>query len=255
MQDRACRFSVCVDAVFEGVPEVEAIRRVKQSGLDAIEFWRWWDKDLAAIRDCCSQHDVSIAAICTKFISLVDADKRNDYVTGVIDSAKAAAQLNCSTLISQVGDYLPGVDRQTQRESLVAGLVEVAPILEEAGITLVIEPLNDRIDHPGYFLVNSDEAFEIVEQVDSPRVKVLFDIYHQQISEGHIIERLIGHCEQIGHLHAAGNPGRHELTRGELAYPEIFRSLSQTNYEGFIGLEYWPVDDPISGLRTWADFK
>ena len=127
-------------------------------------------------------------------------------------------------------------------------------MLEASGITLVIEPLNELIDHLGYYLVRSEEAFQIIDQVGSPNVKVVFDIYHQQISEGQLIANITSNIDKISHFHAAGNPGRHELTRGELHYPSIFDAISATGYRGFVGLEYWPVGDASAGLReiaTW----
>ena len=85
-------------------------------------------------------------------------------------------------------------------------------------------------------------------------MKVVFDIYHQQISEGHLINHITSNIEKIGHFHAAGNPGRHELTRGEINYPEIFAAIRETGFEGYVGLEYWPVDDPVTGLRKVAEW-
>ena len=127
-------------------------------------------------------------------------------------------------------------------------------MLEEAGITLVIEPLNELIDHPGYYLVRSDEAFQIIDKINSPRVKVVYDIYHQQISEGQLIANLTANIDKIGHFHAAGNPGRNELTSSELHYPSIFEAIAKKDYQGYVGLEYWPLNDPVTGLRevaTW----
>ena len=122
-------------------------------------------------------------------------------------------------------------------------------MLEASGIMLVIEPLNELIDHQGYYLVRSEEAFQIIDEVGSANVKVVFDIYHQQISEGQLIANITSNIDKIGHFHAAGNPGRHELTRGELHYPSIFDAIGATGYRGFVGLEYWPVDDASIGLR------
>ena len=119
-------------------------------------------------------------------------------------------------LISQVGEFRQGVSRDDQEEALIAGLKAAAPMLEEAGITLVIEPLNELVNHPGYFLIRSDAAFDIIEEVDSPNVKVVFDIYHQQISEGNLIQNIVENIDKIGHFHAAGNPGRNELQFGEI---------------------------------------
>ena len=125
-------------------------------------------------------------------------------------------------------------------------------MLERAGITLVFEPLNDLVDHIGYYLVRSEQAFAIVDQVASESVKVVFDIYHQQISEGNVIRNAVDNIGRIGHFHAAGNPGRHELTRGELNYAEIFREIRESGYEGFVGLEYWPIDETEAGLKEAA---
>lgn len=246
------KLSVCIDAVFEGFDESEAIARVADAGINAFEFWCWWEKDLDRIIRARDEHSMTIAACCTRFVSLVDPKLRGDYLQGLRESIVAAQQLGCRTLISQVGDFRLGVPREDQHQSLVDGLTEAAPLLEAAGITLVIEPLNELVDHVGYYLVRSDEAFEIVDAVASDNVKVVFDIYHQQISEGHVIDRLTKRIDAIGHFHAAGNPGRHELTRGELHYPEIFAAIAATNYDGYLGLEYWPQDDPDAGLRQAA---
>lgn len=246
------QLSVCIDALFEGVDETEAIARVAEAGINAFEFWCWWEKDLDRIVSARDQHSMTIAACCTRFVSLVDPKLRDNYLQGLQESIVAAQQLGCRTLISQVGDFRPGVSREDQHRSLVEGLTEAAPLLQAAGITLVIEPLNELVDHVGYYLVRSDEAFEIVDAVASDNVKVVFDIYHQQISEGHVIDRLTKRIDAIGHFHAAGNPGRHELTRGELNYPEIFAAIAATNYNGYVGLEYWPQSDPVAGLRRAA---
>ncbi|MCC9600834.1 TIM barrel protein [Stieleria sp. JC731] len=241
--------SVCIDAVFEGVPKSEAIARVKSCGIDAFEFWGWWDKDLAEIEDAKAKHEMQIASCCTKFISLVNPAARREYLDGLAESIEAAKRLGCPTLISQVGDFREDESHEAQHDCLVEGLREAAPMLEQAGITLVFEPLNDLIDHIGYYLVRSEQAFAIVDHVDSPNVKVVFDIYHQQISEGNVIRNVVENVGRIGHLHAAGNPGRNELTRGELNYAEIFKAIRDTDYEGYVGLEYWPIDDPEKGLK------
>lgn len=245
--------SVCIDAVFEGKSFEEACRSVRQAGIPAIEFWSWWDKDLEGLLSEVQKNHLSVSACCTKFISLVDPSTREAYLEGLRDSIEAASRIGTSTLISQVGDFLPGVPGEEQHQSLVDGLIEAAPLLEAAGVTLVIEPLNELIDHVGYYLVRSEEAFEIVEKVGSPNVKVVFDIYHQQISEGNLIQNITRHIDKIGHFHAAGNPGRNELQRGEIHYPEVFRAIRETVYSGYVGLEYWPLDpDPIPSLSEVA---
>ncbi|MEC8553845.1 MAG: TIM barrel protein [Planctomycetota bacterium] len=242
--------SVCIDAVFEGQPAATAIDSVYEAGIRAFEFWGWWDRNLDELIELRDQHKMQIASCCTKFISLVDPVTRDDYLKGLEETLVAAEKLKVSTIISQVGDLRTGIDRQAQHDCLVEGLKEAAPMLEAAGRTLVIEPLNELVDHAGYYLIRSDEACEIVEEVGSSNVKVVFDIYHQQISEGHLIHNITQNIDKIGHFHAAGTPGRNELTRGEIHYSQVFEAIQSTNYDGYVGLEYWPVEPALEGLKT-----
>ncbi|MFW6171957.1 MAG: hydroxypyruvate isomerase family protein [Planctomycetota bacterium] len=244
--------SVCIDAVLGHMSCDDALRIVANAGITAFEFWGWWERDLPRLVAARDRHGLNVAACCTKFISLVDPNLRDDYLRGLEESIAVAHKLKCPTLISQVGNFQVGVTRAEQHDALVDGLKAAAPMLENAHVTLVIEPLNELVDHAGYYLASSQEAFAIVDKVASPRVKVLFDIYHQQISEGHVIHNITSNIDKIGHFHAAGNPGRHELTVGELDYPSIFAAIQATNYTGYVGLEYWPSQTPEAGLNEVA---
>jgi hydroxypyruvate isomerase len=245
--------SLCIDAVFGHLSFEQACQATAQANISAIEFWSWWDKDLSLLQAAVNHYNLSISCCCTKFISLVDANQRAAYLQGLTESIAVAKRLNINTLISQVGDFIDGVPREQQKQSLIDGLAAAAPLLEAAGITLVVEPLNELVDHQGYYLVKSAEAFDIIKQISSPNIKVLFDIYHQQISEGNIISNILDNIEYIGHFHAAGNPGRNELQYGEINYPEVFAAIKQSNFTGYVGLEYWPVaDNAILPLREVA---
>lgn len=246
------RPSVCIDAVFEGTPLGEACVRTKACGIDAVEFWCWWEKDFDAVTAALREQQLALSSFCTKFISLVDPAARGEYLEGLEASIAAAKTLGTNKLISQVGDFRPGIPRDEQQQSLIDGLRAAAPLLEAADIMLVIEPLNELVDHAGYFLVRSDEAFDIIDAVNSSNIKVIYDIYHQQISEGHLIHNITQNIDKIGHFHAAGNPGRNELTHGEIHYPKVFEAIEATSYKGYVALEYWPLRDPEEGLREVA---
>ena len=248
------KLSVCVDAVFEGQDIETALDVVSRCRIPAFEFWKWWDKDLDRVMKARDRFRLEIAACCTKFVTLVDPAKRNEYLDGLGESMAAAKRLDCPTLISQVGDFRPGVSREEQHQSLVDGLKAAAKLLQGTEIQLVIEPLNELVDHAGYYLIESGEAFQIIDEVKSPDIQVVFDIYHQQISEGNVLRSITSNIDRIGHFHAAGNPGRHELTIGELNYPNIFEVIKDAGYRGFIGLEYWPVLDIEAGLHRVADW-
>ncbi len=243
------KYSVCVDAVYMNKDIYSALEEIKSIGYTAFEFWTWWDKDLDALVSKKEELGLTVAACCTKFISLTDPTLREQYKQGLLESVEAAKKLGCNMLISQVGDDT-GEDAAVQATSIVEGLKSVVPILEQAGITLVIEPLNIKVDHKGYFLSRSEDAFDIVKRVNSKYVKVLFDLYHQQITEGDLLRNSVDNIKLIGHFHAAGNPGRAELQSGELNYPNIFAQLDKAGYEGYCGLEYFPTSEPPVGLKA-----
>jgi len=231
------RFSVNLNLFFKEQPLPRRIARAAALGFHEVEFWGWWDEDLAAIAEEAKQHGVRIAGFCTKFVSLVDRNRHPEYLEGLRQSLETARRLDCPMLISQVGQELPGLPREAQHQALIDGLRLAAPLLEKAGVTLTIEPLNLLIDHKGYYLSRSDEAFEIVRQVGSPRVKVLFDVYHQQITEGNLINNIRSGAEWIGHYHIAGHPGRGEIGSGEIDYRNVLRAIAETGYRGSIGIE------------------
>lgn len=242
------KISVCTDAVYMGMSLIEAVDEVKKAGIDAVEFWTWQDKDLDAMVQYKEKNDIQIAAFCTEFVSLVDKTVRQEYIEGLKRTIEAAKKVGCKCIISQTGAELP-IDRREQYSSLVDGLKACVPYLEESGIVLVVEPLNTRVDHEGYYLSRSDEAYAIMKEVNSPYVKMLFDIYHQQITEGDLIRRIQEYIPYIGHFHAAGNPGRHELYHSEVDYGKVFEAIKATGYDGYMGLEYFPLDEQSKGIE------
>jgi hydroxypyruvate isomerase len=249
------RLSVCIDAVFQEKNFLEAMKTVKETGYQAYEFWQWWEKDIKTIEKAQKALGLKAAAFCTKFVSLLDPVLRQDYIKGLKETLEIAKLLDCRTIISQIGYELKGVSREEQYQSVVSGLKGAAPFLERADTVLVVEPLNVLVNHKGYFLVSSWEAFNIIDEVGSPNIRVLYDIYHQQITEGNLISTISANISKIGHFHAAGNPGRHEITSGEINYSEVFRAIRKTNYEGYIGLEYHPQNDAAEGLKQVLDIS
>ena len=196
---------------------------------------------------------MEISALCTRFVNLCDASRHPEYLAGLQETIAVAQRLGCPTIISQAGNELPGVPREQHHAAIVQGLRQCAPMLEAAGLTLVLEPLNTTVNHKGYYLWSSQEGFDIVDEVGSPHVRLLFDIYHQQIMEGHLISHIVPNIDKIGHFHAAGNPGRHEITSGEINYVAVFQAIRATGYEKYCALEYKPaLPIPDSLQRSMA---
>jgi len=248
------KFSVCIDALFpaggQRWKEVNVYDRVAlavKHGARAVEFWSWWDKDLGLLEKARKDLGVVYGAFCTRQEGLVAESTREKYLAGLRESVAVAKRLGCETLIATTGDEIIGIPREIQHRNIADGLRLCAPILEESGITLVLEPLNTLVNHAGYYLWSSDEAAEILDEVGSPNVKMLFDIYHQQIMEGNIIARLTKYAGKLGHIHCAGVPGRHELNSGELDYGNIFAELDALGYDRYIGLELF-TDEPEKEL-------
>lgn len=247
------KYSVCIDALFGGRGSfLDAMKQIKGAGYQAIEFWTWWDKDIDAIAKAQKELDLDVATFCTKFINPGDKELQADYLKGLIGSIEVARKLSCDTLIAQAGwefeSFPKGITRKEHRKVFLDTMCKAADIMKKEQMTLVIEPLNPYVDHPGYHLSTSRDSFEAIDQIGSSNVKILFDIYHQQITEGNLLMNISDNIDKIGHFHAAGNPGRNEITKGEIHYKHIFEQISRLGYDKYIGLEYMTMDEPVAGL-------
>jgi len=244
------RFSVCIEMIFRELPFLDRIDAVAEAGYPAFEFWGWRRKDLNGILERKRRHGLDIATFSVDHKGrLVDHSTRNMFINGLKESLETAHKLECSTLLVTVGNEMPGVPRKKQHESIVECLREAAEFAEKAGVTLVLEPLNVLVDHKGYYLYSSREGFEIINEVNSPNVKILYDIYHQQIMEGNLIDTITKNIDLIGHFHVADVPGRHEPGTGEINYVNIFKRIENTGYGGYIGLEFKPLTNSKEALR------
>jgi len=148
------------------------------------------------------------------------------------------------------------IPRDEGAKNCVAGLKQIAPYAEKKGVTICLEHLNTRDGshpmkgHPGYQGDDLDEVAAVVRKVGSPRVKLLFDIYHVQVMHGDVIRRLEQQKDILGHVHTAGNPGRCELDDAqEIQYGAVLRKLVSLGYKGYVGHEFIPTRDPLAGLR------
>lgn len=171
-----------------------------------------------------------------------------------------AAEFGCPSVITftgmrktPAGEVIPD---DVGLANCVKAYKEIAGYAEEKQVTLCLEHLNSRVSthpmkgHPGYQGDHVDYCIDILKQVGSPRVKLLFDIYHVQIMDGDLIARIKQHHEWIGHVHTAGNPGRGELhIAQEVNYPPVMQTLVDVGYQGYVGHEFIPTMDPAVGLK------
>lgn len=197
-------------------------------------------------------HGLTIAAM-GGHGTIVDGLNRRENRDRILREISANLQLAASwgipNLICFSGSR-NGLSDEVGAEITAETLRAAAPLAEDAGVTLVLELLNSKVDHPDYQCDHTAWGVRVCEMVDSPRVKLLYDIYHMQIMEGDVISTIQSNHAHFGHYHTAGVPGRHEIDETqELNYPAIIRAVRSTGYDGYLGQEFIPTGDPVAALR------
>jgi hydroxypyruvate isomerase len=181
-------------------------------------------------------------------VSLVDPAHRDGFLADIRRAISAAKRLGCPRIILMSGDERPGVPRTEQYASVVEGMKRAGELAAKEGVTLILEPLNSLVNHPGYFMTSGVEGLKAVREVDNPHVKLLFDIYHQQVQEGNIIDTLSKNIQHIAVFHVADCPGRHDPGTGELNYANIYRAIAKAGFQGHMAMEYLPVGEQVASL-------
>lgn len=249
---------VLFDLFFKDLPIDQRIARIVATGWRQVETWKGGDaEELKAIGKACREQGAELVSIVMNFatekgVAPVCAANRAAFVERIDRYSDNALAAGCKAGIVTSGDRLSGVDYYRQKAAMVEALAAVADVAARKGFRLNLEPLNDKVDHPGYFLISREEAIDVARQVGKANVRVLYDLYHQQIMTGDHIAFLLDNLAWIGHFHAAGVPGRHELFTGEMDYPAVIRRVRAAGYKGCFGLEYMPQLPHEESLRkTW----
>lgn len=243
------RLTVCIEMFWPELPYAERVAQVAAAGLPAFEFWNYSDKDLPAIRAAAQANNLQVAAFVSEpGFALTGPTALQTHVDGVRRAAEAGRLLGASTLIVTAGNSIPGESDEMTRRRVLRKLRAMADAAQQEGVTLCLEPLNIHDDHPGYWLTTMAQAADLVEEVGLGSLKILYDIYHQQITEGSIIANLRKYAPLIGHIHVAGAPGRGNLVGGDLDYRTIFGAIDAAGYGGYVGLEFRPTGATADAL-------
>lgn len=263
---RGPRLSVRVEALFPTLSLPEQLRRVSDAGYQGFEFGDWRTQVPRVINAIKNQ--LSLDCVCLvgnrgvnpKGMGLCDPRERDGFLAEIRLSIDAAHRFESGKLVVLSGYRKPELSRQEQHESIVEGLKRAAALAEKSAITLIVEPINTLApveplnpngdNHADYFLDTTQEAVEIIRKVESPFVKILYDLYHAQIMEGNLIETIREHIAHFAHIHIADVPGRHEPGTGEIHFGNVFRAIAETGYQGFIGMEYVPKAEPMETLKA-----
>lgn len=202
----------------------------------------------ALVRD----HGLTISAIAGHASIPEGLNRRENHARierELVANIQLAAQWGIPNLICFSGNRA-GMSDAEGAEICAEGLRRVARTAENAGVTLILELLNSKVDHHDYQCDHTAWGVQVCKMVGSSRVKLLYDIYHMQIMEGDIIRTIREHHAWFGHYHTAGNPGRNEINETqELNYPAIMRAIAATGYQGYVGQEFIPIGEPVAALR------
>lgn len=177
--------------------------------------------------------------------------REGEFQDGVGKAIEYAKALGCPRLNCLVGKVPPGVALEKIRQTLIENLRFAAVALDKEGLQLLIEPLNDQ-DIPGFFLVRTKDALQLIQEVNHPNLYLQYDIYHMQIMEGNLTKTILNNLSRIKHIQLADLPGRHEPGTGEINFSHLFRVLDEARYEGWIGCEYIPSGKTEEGLK-WIE--
>jgi hydroxypyruvate isomerase len=230
----------------------DLLQHIAAIGYTAVEIWGR-DENFDTLCQAAQRHGL-------RLVSMIGHDSLDNGLNNranhdrIETELKASIDLAADTgmlgIICFSGNHIPGLSEADAIAATADGLRRIAPYAEAKGINLNLELLNSKIDHKGYQCDHTAWGLQVVEKVGSPRVKLLYDIYHMQIMEGDIIRTLETHTDAIGHIHTAGNPGRNDLDdHQELNYAGICRALAATSYNGYVGHEFRPKGDIIAALR------
>jgi len=245
---------------FGPVPVLEALENVARIGFDTCDNFPWRDPaEFAVYRQGLERFGLGAGVlVVNKFpdvnalgCSLTDAADRDGFRHQLQCCIAAAQAAHCGRLEVLSGNTVLHLSRAEQMKNCVQALREAVPILEEHGMTAVVEMLNSTQEHPGYFLDTVRDSLELIDRVGSPRVRLLFDIYHVQLGEGNIIRKLQDHVGYIGQVHFADVPGRHEPGTGEINFRKVFQAIYEMGdrYTGYVTAEYEPTDYTFRDLR------
>jgi hydroxypyruvate isomerase len=179
---------------------------------------------------------------------MVDPAQRDNFLADVRTAIGYARKLEIPQIILMSGNEIPGRSHEEQYRSLVEGAKRAGDLAANTGITLIVEPLNSKVDHKGFFLTTCTEGLKLVREVDNPHVRLLFDIYHEQVQQGNVIPTLTEAAPYVAVFHVADSPGRHDPGTGGIDYASIYKAIQKTGFAGFVTMEYLPVGEQIDSL-------
>lgn len=246
-------FSVMLWTLEKQFPFERCVEIAAEAGYNGVqlvgEFQKWTAEDTQRIMSRIHSSGLVVDSMSGVRAGFSAASDTDIFISQLKDQLEAAKRLACPQIIllsgKRAADLSPGAQMQTSVENLK----RAADLAANDHIEIVIEPI-DALENPTIFLQTVTDAFEIVAQVGRPNVKVLYDFYHEQRGFGNLIEKLVNHIDQVGLVHIADVPGRHEPGTGEISYANIYRELADLHYDRFIAMEFYPTGNAVDSLKN-----
>jgi hydroxypyruvate isomerase len=250
------KFAVNVEMWFTKLPFLERIRKSAELGFPAVEIWPVTGRNVDEIAATAHDAGLEIAQFTAwGFTPGMNEPKYHPAVEQAIrDACVAAKKLKAKKACVVAGNDVPGMSQEEMHQNVITALKLVAPIAEDNDLTLILEPMNIRVDHKGHCLYGSAPAIRICNEVGSTHVKINWDLYHMHITEGD----LCGHlregfaAKQVGYLQLADHPGRNEPGTGEVHYNRVLKEAYDLGYRDFVGLECRPLGDEVTAAKRVA---
>jgi len=245
--------SVMLWTVYRDLPFEQRLEKVAEAGYHAVElvgeFKDWKKQDFAGARRKKRELGIEFDGTTGVWQPLADASAREVFLKSLREFIPTMRELECTRLIMQTGNTIPGLSRNEMHANCIETLKRGGEIAAENNIELLIENI-DPEENPKYFLTLSAEGFDIVRSVGNPRVKFLYDFFHEQIAAGNLIAKLEKNIDLVGLVHVADVPGRHDPGTGEIYYPNIFRKLGELGYSRYVAMEFMPKGEAVPALRA-----
>lgn len=247
------KISLMLWTVFNHMPFEQRLEKAAEAGYHNVElvgeFEEWSDADYQNVARKRRELGIQFDATGGLRRSLTDPAQRDAFLAEVKGILPAMDKLECPALIVLTGNKVPGMSHEAQHASCVEGLKRAADIVEPKGYKILLENI-DPEENPKYFLTSVAEGFDVIREVDHPHVRFLYDFYHEQISEGNLIEKLEKNVALVDLVHIADVPGRHEPGTGEINYTNIYKKLADLHYDRYVAMEFLPTGDEVTSLRT-----
>jgi hydroxypyruvate isomerase len=233
-----------IDLLFTeaGESAAERVRAAAAAGFDAVEMWGPTGKDIAALHDALQETGVTLTAQLAepRMQFMIPPKDHAPFFTGLDAGVQVAQRLGCPRIVVGSGTGFGGRNRQSQLDELIEIFTKGVAQIQGSGVTLVLEPVNVRVDHPGALLDRTSEAVYVARGVDSPDFGVLYDLYHSTVEGEDVAKELADAGPIIRYVQVADAPGRGEPGSGDIDWPARLGDLRSAGYDGPIGLEYYP---------------